>query len=140
MSGKSPYPALTESRDAEAIRKLILAGEFVLISVEEEDEGNDDGEEGSYGALTAEIDGFEALVVFTSEKIAGEFVNQQADLFGEGEEVEGIVVEGDALLEYLPEGFGMLVDPEFDDACVVDPALVIEVLGDDSANDDGDDE
>lgn len=128
MSGTSPYPALTESRDAAAIRKLILSSEFVLISIEEEESEGDDSEEGSYGALTAEIEDFEALVVFTSEKIAGEFVNSQEDLFGEGEEVEGIVVEGDALLEYLPEGFGMLIDPEFDDACVIDPALTVEVL------------
>ncbi len=129
MPDSSPFPALTEARNAEEIRKLILAGEFVLISVvDETEDGEEVDDEDSYGALTAEIDGFEALVVFTSEKIAGEFVNDQDDLFGDGEEVEGIVVEGDALLEYLPEGFGMLIDPEFEDACVIDPALATQVL------------
>ncbi|QDT07012.1 hypothetical protein K227x_54360 [Rubripirellula lacrimiformis] len=133
MATKSPFPALTESRNAESIRKAILAGEFVLISVADDEVADEGGDDEAYGALTAEIEDFEALVVFTSEEIAGEFVNQQEDLFGEGEEVEGIVVEGNALLEYLPEGYGMLFDPEFEDASVVDPALAAEVLagGDD---------
>lgn len=127
MSTTSQFASVVATRDAASLRQLILAGEYVLISVaSEEDEAEEDD---SYGALTAEIDGFEALVVFTSEEIAGTFVREQEDIFGEGEEVEGIVVEGDALLEYLPEGFGMLIDPELDDASVIDPALAVEVLG-----------
>lgn len=123
----SPFPSLTATRDVDSLRKVILAGEFVLISVSSGEDGDDDDD--GYGALTAEIDGFEALVVFSSETLAGEFVNGQEDLFEDGEEVEGIVVEGDALLEYLPDGFGMLVDPEFDDASVIDPPLAKSILG-----------
>ena len=125
MSGASPFPSLTATRDAGLLRRAILAGEFVLINVSQDEEDDEEGQ----GALTAEIDGFEALVMFTSEELAGEFVNGQEDLFGEDEQVEGIVVEGVALLDYLPEGYGVLVDPEFEQASVLDPALVAEVLG-----------
>lgn len=128
----SPFASLIAIRDADSLRQLLLASEFVLISVSNADEEGDDDDDG-YGALTAEIDGFEALVVFTEEQLAGTFVRDQDDIFGEGEEVEGIVVEGDALLEYLPEGFGMLVNPEFEDASVIDPALAGEVLASDAS-------
>lgn len=126
MAGTSPFPKLVEDENVEGLRSQILSGEFVLISVSDEGES---GEDEAYGALTAEIEeGYEALVVFTSEKIAGDFVNQQEDLFEDGEEVEGIVVEGDALLEYLPEGFGMLFDPEFDDnTCILNPVLAAKL-------------
>ena len=110
-------------RDAAAIRKEMAGAEYVLISMSD---GTEDEEDGS-GALTAEIDGDDALVVFTSEALAGEFVKEQEDLFEDSEEVEGLVVEGEALLEYLPEGFGMLIDPEVEESAMIDPALATEV-------------
>ena len=111
-------------RDAAAIRREMSGTEFVLISMSDGTEEDDD--EGS-GALTAEIDGHDALVVFTSEELAGQFVKDQDDLFEDSEEVEGLVVEGDALLEYLPEGFGMLIDPEVEEAAMIDPDLAAAV-------------
>ncbi len=127
MADLSPFPKLVEDENIDGLRSLLLSREFVLISVSDEGEGD---AEDAYGALTAEIDaGYEALVVFTSEEIAGQFVNQQEDLFEDGEEVEGIVVEGDALLEYLPEGFGMLIDPEVEKStCIVNPVLAAKLL------------
>ena len=115
--------AITD-RDAAAIRQEMTGAEFVLISMSD---GEDDDDEGS-GALTAEIDGHDALVVFTSESLAGDFVQGQEDLFEDSEEVEGLVVDGEALLDYLPEGFGMLIDPEVDEAAMIDPALAAQVV------------
>ena len=111
-------------RDAAAIRKEMAGAEYVLISMSD---GTEDEEDGS-GALTAEIDGEDALVVFTTEALAGEFVKEQEDLFEDSEEVEGLVVEGEALLEYLPEGFGMLIDPEVEESAMIDSALAAEVV------------
>lgn len=116
--------AIAEGDPAE-IRKMMAGAEFVLISMSDGTEGESE-DEGS-GALTAEIEGQEALVVFTSEELAGQFVNEQEDLFEDTEEVEGLVVEGDALLQYLPEGFGMLIDPEFDGAAMIDPDLAAQI-------------
>ena len=64
-------------RDAAQIRSLILDGEFVLLSISE---GEDDDEE-DVGALTAEVGDFDVLVAFTSEKNAGVFVRETEDLF-----------------------------------------------------------
>ena len=118
--------AAINERDASQVRSLILAREFVLISVS----GEDDDDE-SVGALTAELGDFDVLVVFTSEQNAGVFVREMGDLFENEEEVDGVVVEGDAMLEYLPEGYGILLDPEIESACVIEPTLAAEVFASD---------
>jgi len=116
------FAAIPE-RDAEQLRSLIVASEFVLISIGEED----DGEE-NVAALTAEVGDFDVLVVFTSEQNASHFVGEMGELFEDEEDVEGVVVEGDALLGYLPDGFGLLINPEVEEANVIDPTLVTEIL------------
>ena len=112
------------SRDAAAIREQIVTMEFILISVQEEDDSEDDG----MGALTADVDDQPALVVFTSERHAERFVSAMADIFEGSDEVQGFLVEGDALLDYLPEDYGLLFDPETDDAHLVDALLARALL------------
>jgi hypothetical protein len=123
MSDFSKLFAAIDERDAAQVRSLILANEFVLISVSE---GEDDDEE-NVGALTAEIGEFDVLVAFTSEQNAGVFVGEMGELFEDEEGVDGVVVDGEALLEYLPDGFGLLLNPEVEDASIVDPTLAAEV-------------
>ncbi len=41
--------------------------------------------------------------------------------------VDGVTVEGAMLLEGLPEGFGLLLDPESEIASIIDPSLADEV-------------
>lgn len=120
----NPFLDAIADRDATAIRQAMTGAEFVLISMSD---GSEEDEEGS-GALTAEIDGEDALVVFTTEALAGQFVKEQEDLFEDSEEVEGLVVEGEALLEYLPEGFGMLIDPEVEESAMIEPELAAKVV------------
>ncbi len=115
--------AAINERDASQLRSLMLAREFVMISISGDEDDND-----SVGALTAELGDFEVLVVFTSEQNAGVFVREMGELFENEEEVDGVVVEGDAVLEYLPEGFGMLLNPEIESASLIDPMLAAEIL------------
>lgn len=129
MSADSPGPvdpalsAAIEDRDAPKLRQLILNGEFILINIQSEE----DDEEDAMGALTAEIDDLPVLVAFTSERHAGAFVGAMGDLFEDSDEVQGFVVEGDALLEYLPDDYGLLVNPETESALVIDATLAAEV-------------
>ena len=115
--------AAINERDASQLRSLMLAREFVMISISGDEDDND-----SVGALKAELGDFEVLVVFTSEQNAGVFVREMGELFENEEEVDGVVVEGDAVLEYLPEGFGMLLNPEIESASLIDPMLAAEIL------------
>ena len=124
----SPFHDAVAERDVNQLRSLLSSGEFILLSTtksEQEDDGN-------VGAVTAEVGDMEVLVVFTSEETAGQFVHDSGDLFDEDEEVDGVVVEGGALLEYLPEGFGILLDPEGDEALIIEPGIIAELRQSDS--------
>jgi len=117
------FDAIAE-RDASQVRSLISESDFFVISVSDQD-----GEDDEVAAMTAEIGEFEALVAFTSEKAATTFVTEREDLFGDEEGVDGVLVEGTMLLEYLPEGFGLLLDPESEEASIIDPSLASEIAG-----------
>jgi hypothetical protein len=121
MSNESQLSDAISRRDASQVRSLIQDSDFFVISISE---GDDDEE---VAAMTAEIGEFEALVAFTSEKSAGTFVTERGDLFGDEEGVDGVMVEGAMLLEHLPEGFGLLFDPENEEASIIDPSLAQEV-------------
>lgn len=109
-------------RDAAAVRQHALPQEFIMIDLT-----GDDEDEEEVGALTAEIDNFEALVIFTTEDAAHHFVEARPELFEDCDDVTGHVVQGESLLEFLPESFGLLVNPESDDTQVVDPPFLKEI-------------
>lgn len=117
--------AAIDDRDAKHLFQLILDQQFVLISINE-DEDEDDAD--AMGAITAEVEDYEVLVAFTSESLAEEFINVMGDMFGENDQVQGFIVEGDALLEYLPENYGLLLNPETDHTALVEPTLVRTVI------------
>ncbi|GAA4459288.1 MULTISPECIES: SseB family protein [Novipirellula] len=118
--------AAIAERNAKEIRSILLGLDFVLINIDDEDEG--DGDEESMGALTAEIEDADVLVAFSSEENAGLFVGEMGDLFSEEDEVQGFVVDGETLLEFLPEGFGLLINPETEYKQIIDPELATEIL------------
>ena len=124
MPEESELLTAINDRDAASVRKHVRQSEFILVDVSDE-ESEDDSD---VGALTASIDDFDVLVVFTSEEAAGQFVEAMPEMFEDQDDITGHVVEGEALLEYLPDNFGLLVNPESDEAQVVDPVFVKEVL------------
>ncbi|MDA7874801.1 hypothetical protein N9B39_02040 [bacterium] len=106
------------------IHRKILASEFILLSTSKAGEDDDD----NVGALTAELEEAEVLVAFTTEENAKTFVDGMADLFSEDESVDGILVDGAAMLEYMPEGYGLLLDPELEPNSLMAPDVTAGVL------------
>ncbi len=106
-------------RDAAAIRSTLLERTFVVISIINGEPEDDD----AISTLRAEVGDFEALVAFTSEARASVFVQDMEDLFDEDDQVEGMFVEGDALIDLLGDGLGLLLNPEDETAAVIDPDL-----------------
>jgi len=106
------------------IHSTILASDFVLISTSKVGENDDD----TIGALTAEIEEVEVLVAFTTEENAKMFVNAMAEFFEEDESVDGIIVDGAAMLDYMPEGYGLLLDAELETNTLMAPNVTAEVL------------
>ncbi len=108
-----------DQRDALLVRQLVNEAEFVLLTLPDDE----DDEEGA-NVFSTDLDGMELLVAFTNEQAAGDFVNSMEDLFEDGEEVEGYVLDGDALLQYMPPEYGLLLNPESDDSLLIDLELI----------------
>ena len=110
-----------EQRDAVRVRQLMEPAEFVLLTIP--DETDEDDEEGA-NVFSTELEGMNLVVAFTNEPAAGDFVHSMEEIFEEGEEIEGYVLNGDALLEYMPPEHGLFLNPESDDSLVIDHELL----------------
>ena len=104
-----------EAEDKEAIMTWIRGEQFTLVSL-----SND---EDSLSAMILETEEFPALVAFMSSEHAEEFVDSIADQI-EGDEVNLFEVSGEDLLTPLAKEFGLLINPESDDAVMIEPALL----------------
>ncbi|MCO8121612.1 SseB family protein [Stieleria sp. TO1_6] len=110
-----------EQRDAVLVRQLMDKAEFVLLSMNDaESDGDDEGA----NVFSTEVDGMDLLVAFTNEEAAGDFVHSMEETYEEGEEIEGYVLDGGALLEYMPPEHGLFLNPESDDSLVIDHDLL----------------
>ena len=104
-----------ETEDKDAIMAWIRGEKFTLVSLSNDEE--------SLSAMILETEEFPALVAFLSSDHAEQFVDSIADQI-EGEEVDLFEVSGEDLLTPLAEEFGLLINPESDDAVMIEPALL----------------
>ena len=121
----SKFAVAIDSVDTKRLLQLIVDQNFVLISVVDDTDGDDDD---AMGAITAEVEDFDVLVAFTSEPLAGEFVDAMGDMFGDQDQVQGFIVDGEALLDYLPEDYGLLLNPETEYVALIEPDLAQQVI------------
>lgn len=125
MSDPNPHvhEAITNGNVPD-IHSKIIASEFILLSTSKPGEN----EEESVGALTAELEEVDVLIAFTTEENAKAFVDVMDDLFAADESVDGILVNGSAMLEYMPDGYGLLLDPEIEPCSLLSPDVTASVL------------
>jgi len=110
-------------RNVAAISERVAEMQFLLIHVADSSDPEDE-----LGALTADIDDQPCLVAFTSEENAAAFVQQHPEVFAEGEEVSGMLVDGATMLDYLGDDYGLLIDPETESGAYLDRELVGDLL------------
>ncbi len=104
-----------ETENKEAVIEWIHRETFTLVSL-----GSDDG---ATAAMILETETFPALVAFLNSDLAEEFVDSIADQI-EGESVEMFEVSGEDLLAPLTSEFGLLINPESEDAVLIDPSFL----------------
>ena len=121
---ESKLAGAIEQRDAVLVRRLIDSAEFVLLTMSDED---DDDEEGA-NVFSTDLDGMDLLVAFTNEQAAGDFVHSMEEIYEDGDEIEGYVLDGDALLQYMPPEHGLYLNPESDESLVIDQELLQLVM------------
>ena len=117
---ESIHEAVAE-RDTGQLKSLIISGEFTILSSSVDDEDQ------NVGAFIAEIDTIEALIVFSTDAITRSFVEGMKDPTGEDESIDGILIDGPSLLEYLPDNYGILLDAESENALIIEPDLIREI-------------
>lgn len=109
---------LVEAIDADdraAVLEWIHGENFTLVSLGSEDD--------ALSAMILETEDFPALVAFLSSEHAEQFVDSIADQI-EGDEVDLFEVSGADLLAPLSEEFGLLINPESDDAVMIEPSML----------------
>ncbi len=107
--------AAIEAGNKTAILDWIRAEQFTLVSLSNDEE--------SLSAMILETEDFPALVAFLSSDHAEQFVDSISDQI-EGEEVDLFEVTGEDLLAPLSSEFGLLINPESDDAVMIEPKLL----------------
>ena len=107
--------AAIEAQDKTAILDWIRNEHFTLVSLSNDEE--------SLSAMILETEEFPALVAFLSSEHAEQFVDSISDQI-EGEEVDLFEVAGEDLLAPLSAEFGLLINPESDDAVMIEPTLL----------------
>ncbi|HUP82331.1 MAG TPA: hypothetical protein VM260_27505 [Pirellula sp.] len=107
--------AAIEAEDKSAILEWIRGEQFTLVSLSNDEE--------SLSAMILETEEFPALVAFLSSEHAEQFVDSISDQI-EGEEVDLFEVAGEDLLVPLSSEFGLLINPESDDAVMIEPTLL----------------
>src|SRR5688500_1441567 len=98
------FDALAQGNAAEVAR-LLAEQEVTLIETPSDAAG-------AKGAFIAEFNDYPVLVAFTSTDHAATFAAANPDLLGEDGGLPAFVVSGSVLLRYLPEGIGVVLNPQ----------------------------
>lgn len=108
--------------DPSAIAQLIHQQQFTLIE-------ESSSSFGGRTPLSVDMDGWPALVAFTSPDNVGKFAGRVPELLGADGRLPTYAVGGTDFLRQLPDGFGVLLNPETNECAVIPPALADRVKG-----------
>ncbi|MFK7768324.1 MAG: SseB family protein [Mariniblastus sp.] len=110
-----------ENESLTELAAAILGSEFWLVNVSEPDQNDT-------SAMVIEIEGFPALVAFTSEDHAGTFAELGEDVpLNEEDELPCFLVDGKEFLTNLPKKFGIVMNPETEHSFVFAPEVARKI-------------
>jgi DNA-directed RNA polymerase subunit RPC12/RpoP len=112
------FAGAVDRGDAAEIARLFLKRDLTLVKAP------DDSGDGGASALTAEIDETPMVVAFTAEEPIRAFAEAVPDLLDADGTLPAFGVSGADFLSNLPDGFGVLLNPESDDSTVIPPDLI----------------
>jgi hypothetical protein len=133
VPGGRPVPTVrTDPRTSKSLIEAIHQGDIAVIAREMHrrdftliQDSAVSAEEGM-APLIMEVEGFPALVAFSSQEHAMRFVGAEPELLNEGS-VTTFVVSGEHLLAGQPEGFGVVLNDESEDSAVLPPDLMEKI-------------
>ncbi len=114
-----------ESNDAVVAASIIRSGQFILLQQIDVETGEvEEDEDGNFSVVLAEVDEDTAVVCFTNSAAVASFAEEIAEDIPEGHELPTVVVDGDTLLDGLPEDCGLLINPGEETECYFPPGCL----------------
>lgn len=111
-----------ESNDIAVASSIIREGEFIVFQQLDPESGEIElDEQGNFSVVLAEIDEETAVVCFTDEAAAQLFASEIADEVPEGHDLPAVMLDGNSLLDGLPEDCGLLINPGSETECYFPP-------------------
>lgn len=112
-----------EANDSVAASLVIRGGEFILLQQIDPESGEvEEDEEGNFSVVLAEVDDEDvAVVCFTNSSAAANFSKEISEDLPEGHSLPEVTLDGETLLDGLPEDCGLLVNPGTDNECYFPP-------------------
>ncbi len=110
------------AEDIVLLESLIRGGEFILFQQIDPETGLvDQDEDGNFNVVIAELEDDMAVVCFTDSSIADKFVETAVEDLPVGSELPRVMLDGDTLLDGLPEDCGLLLNPTSEEECFFPP-------------------
>ena len=111
-----------EANDANQAEHIIRSGEFIIFQQIDVESGEiEEDDEGNFSVVLAEVDEDLAVVCFSSQDAANNFAKEIVDELPDGRELPSVVMDGNMLLDGLPEDCGLLVNPGTDNESYFPP-------------------
>ncbi|MCA9133035.1 MAG: hypothetical protein KDA45_07760 [Planctomycetales bacterium] len=116
-----------EANDAATVEGIIRNGEFILFQQVDMESGEvEEDSDGNFSVVLAEVDDDLAVVCFSNAEAAKLFAHEIADDLPEGQELPSVTLDGNTLLDGLPEDCGLLLNPSTDTECYFPPGCFTE--------------
>lgn len=104
-----------EANDATVAENIIRSGEFIVFQQIDMESGEvEEDEDGNFSVVLAEVDEELAVVCFSNQEAADNFAKEIDDDLPEGQELPVVMMDGNMLIDGLPEDCGLLVNPGTD--------------------------
>ncbi len=119
--GEALALAVEEGEEAE-VDQIIRRHDFLVLQQFDPETGHvDENDDGSFNVVLVEVDEESAVVAFTQEKLASEFLLDVEEDLPEIENYPAIMLDGNTLLDGLPEDCGLLINPGAPTECYLPP-------------------
>lgn len=111
-----------DEQDAATAANIIRSGEFIVLQqIDPESGESQEIEEGDISVVLAEWEDETAVVCFSKMQFASDFTEEIAGEIPEGHDLPAVILDGDSLLDGLPEDCGLLLNPGAETECYFPP-------------------
>jgi hypothetical protein len=111
-----------ESNDAVVAESIIRSGDFIVFQQIDMESGDiEEDDDGNFSVVLAEVDGEMAVVCFSNSDASSNFASEISVDLPPGRQLPPAILDGNTLLDGLPEDCGLLMNPGAETECYFPP-------------------